>query len=289
MKNLSILLLPLITLFTQCNEPGQDRRSNDSKNIELAPAVKMLDVTYSVVSGKDSIRQFLKDLDSNKKAVLCAINRADVAHLATLDSMLVPNDLSGNVEQYSIFPAKADFLSDVNKIIYFSYAAQQFAAYEYGRLVRSGATNMGRKKDPTPTGLYFTNWKAEKTTSTFNDEWELEWNFNIQNKEGIGFHEYEMPGYPASHSCLRLQEADAKYLYNWADEWILKGTDNIIANGTPVIVFGSYPFGSAKPWLQLVNDPHALNISEQQLKQETSAYEAKIIAEQQKREDKTKQ
>jgi hypothetical protein len=31
--------------------------------------------------------------------------------------------------------------------------------------------NMGREKDQTPTGLFFTNWKAEETTSTFNDEW----------------------------------------------------------------------------------------------------------------------
>ena len=84
--------------------------------------------------------------------------------------------------------------------------------------------------------MYFTNWKAEQTTSTFNDEWDLKWNFNIENKEGIGFHQYALPGYPASHSCLRLKEADAKYLYTFADQWELKGTDDIKAKGTPVIV-----------------------------------------------------
>jgi hypothetical protein len=26
-------------------------------------------------------------------------------------------------------------------------------------------------KHKTPTGLFFTNWKAEETTSTFDDEW----------------------------------------------------------------------------------------------------------------------
>jgi hypothetical protein len=161
-------------------------------------------------------------------------------------------------------------LADVQKIIFFSYPSQFFAAYEYGVLKYTGPTNMGRQKDPTPTGLYYCNWKAEKTTSTFNDEWELKWNFNIQNKEGIGFHQYELPGYPASHSCLRLNEADAKTLYQWADQWVLKGTDDIQAKGTPVIVFGSYPFGQAKPWMQLAADPKALDISVAQLEQSIS-------------------
>lgn len=121
------------------------------------------------------------------------------------------------------------------------------------------------KKDPTPTGLFFTNWKAEKTTSTFNDEWELKWNFNIENKKGVGFHQYELPGYPASHSCLRLLEKDAKFLYTFADEWILKDKENVKVKGTPVVVFGSYNFDGPKPWLQLASDPKALNISESEI------------------------
>jgi hypothetical protein len=54
---------------------------------------------------------------------------------------------------------------------------------------------MGREKDQTPTGLFFTNWKAEETTSTFNDEW-VKMNYNIIN--WVGFHQYSLPGYPAS-------------------------------------------------------------------------------------------
>jgi hypothetical protein len=46
---------------------------------------------------------------------------------------------------------------------------------------------------------------------------DLRWNFNIENKLGVGWH--SLPGYPASHSCLRLE--DAKLLYEWADEWQL--------------------------------------------------------------------
>lgn len=94
---------------------------------------------------------------------------------------------------------------------------------------------------------------------------------------GVGFHEYELPGYPASHSCLRLLEKDAKYLYKWADEWILKDKENVKVKGTPVIVFGSYPFGDPKPWYKLVNDPKALDISESELEKETEPFIQKIL------------
>jgi hypothetical protein len=45
---------------------------------------------------------------------------------------------------------------------------------------------MGSKIHKHQLDYFFTNWKAEETTSTFN-EWDLKWNFNIENKEGVGF------------------------------------------------------------------------------------------------------
>ena len=88
-----------------------------------------------------------------------------------------------------------------------------------------------------------------------------------------------MPGYPASHSCLRLQEADARYLYTWADSWVLN-KDAVKKKGTPVIVFGNYNFDGPKPWLQLLTDPHALDISEKEIKQVVRPHLKTIIAEQ---------
>lgn len=216
--------------------------------------------------------------------ILANINRADKANLKKFDSIIVPIDKKQKVEQYFPFPFYAAFLKDVKKIIFFSYPAQAFAAFENGVLVYTGPTSMGRKADMTPTGLFYTNWKAEETISTFNDEWELKWNFNIENKLGVGFHQYEMPGYPASHSCLRLTEKDAKYLYEWADQWTIKGTDDIIAHGTPVVVFGSYPFGSSKPWLALAKNPNALTISETDLEKTASSYLPDIMQKQAERD-----
>ena len=200
--------------------------------------------------------------------------------LTNFDTLVIPSDAKQTIEQYFPFPFRVNFLKDINKIIFFSYPTQAFAAYEHGNLVLTGPTSMGRKADQTPTGLFYTNWKAEKTTSTFNDEWDLKWNFNIENKLGVGFHEYSMPGYPASHSCLRLKEADAQYLYNWADQWKIKGTDSIIAHGTPVIVFGAYPFGSPRPWLALATNPDALTMSEADLEHISKPYLTDIMQKQ---------
>lgn len=225
-----------------------------------------------------------KTKDSAQFRIVLAVNRTDKSNITKMDSIIVPKDLTGDVEFYLPFPLEVPFLKDINKIIFFSYPTQTFAAYENGDLIYSGPTNMGRKSDPTPTGLFFTNWKAEKTTSTFNDEWDLRWNFNIANKLGIGWHQYELPGYPASHSCLRLLEKDAKYLYDWADQWILKDNQNILVKGTPVIVFGKYDFDAPKPWLQLVQKPKYLNIPAAEIENVTKPYLNNILSEQKKRE-----
>jgi hypothetical protein len=89
-----------------------------------------------------------------------------------------------------------------------------------------------------------------------------------------------MPGYPASHSCLRLLETDARYLYDWADQWVLKGTDNIQAKGTPVIVFGSYPFGGSKPWFAVAQNAKAIELSPEQMKELVSPHLETILKEQ---------
>jgi hypothetical protein len=55
------------------------------------------------------------------------------------------------------------------------------------------------------------NTKAEETTSTFDDEWDLRWNFNIENKLGVGWHQYSLP-VSSPHSCLRLQEKTPNFI-----------------------------------------------------------------------------
>ena len=238
-------------------------------------------VTYQLANAKQWL---LSNTDSSQLSIALAVNRTDKAGFALMDTVIIPTDMTGDIAYYLPFPLSVPYLADINKIIFFNYATQTFATYENGILMYTGPTNMGRKKDLTPTGLFYTNWKAEQTTSTFNDEWDLRWNFNIENKLGVGWHQYSLPGYPASHSCLRLQEKDARYLYDWADQWILDGKETVLANGTPVIVFGSYNFEASKPWLQLITNPHALDITAAEIEKQTMPFLDKILTEQTKRE-----
>ena len=143
---------------------------------------------------------------------------------------------------------------------------------------------MGKKSAQTKRGLMFANWKKELAISTVKSEWKLPYNFNIHNTLGIGWHQYELPGYPASHSCLRLLLDDAKFMYQWADAWILnKGGATVKANGTPVIVFGDYQWGGKKPWKNLINNPKANDISVGELDELIKPHLDKILDEQKKR------
>ncbi len=270
MKN-SILVVAcfLSVLILSCNQ----FQSKKEKKVIVRIAPKKL--SYTLENTKDWLQK--NKSDSIKLGVVFASNRVDKTTVSQLDSIVVPSDFSGDIVYYLPFPLQINVLQEVDKIILFSYSTQTFGAYENGNLVYAGPTSMGRAKDLTPTGLFFTNWKAEKTTSTFNDEWDLRWNFNIENKLGVGFHEYKLPGYPASHSCLRLLEKDAKFLYTWADQWIVKDKVTVISQGTPVVVFGSYNFNVAKPWLQLVTDPKALQFSENDIESQIKPYLTKIL------------
>ncbi len=279
-KNL-LLFVAGCVLITGCKNKKIDSPVYHHKKIDTPRKVP---IKYSMVASNDSISAFLKIQDSAALKVIAAVNRTDIKFLRKFDSLLVPVNTGAALQQYFPFPFYAAFLKDVKKIIFFSYPTQSFAAYENGELVCTGPTNMGRKADQTPTGLFYTNWKAEETTSTFNDEWNLKWNFNIENKLGVGFHEYDMPGYPASHSCLRLSANDAKYLYTWADQWNLHGTDNILAQGTPVVVFGAYPFGSSKPWLALTQNEKALEITEANLQTTVQQFLPDILQKQAQRD-----
>jgi len=279
MKNNSLILLSVILiLISSCSEPTSKEQVVKVKQ-RNPPPVK----GFHLANVKQWLTQNESSGNKSLKNIVLAVNRTDAENFSTMDSVIVPNDLSGDLEYYLPFPLSVAAIRQINKIIFFSYPAQAFAAYENGELVYTGPVNMGRKKDPTPTGLFFANWKAEKTNSTFNDEWELRWNVNIENKLGVGWHQYSLPGYPVSHSCLRLQENDARRLYKWADEWVLKNDENVTLQGTPVIVFGSYNFDAPKPWLQLVANAAALDISEDHLEEVTKPFITDILKWQEKR------
>ena len=282
MKKIHLLLVGFaMTALVSCKQETTKESNETKKPVKVIERHEPKEVSYSLENTQDWLANNKESASSLQIAY--AINRTDAANLKKMDSIIVPKDLSGDLEFYLPFPLEVEALNEVDKIILFSYPSQTFAAYENGQLVRTGPTSMGREKDQTPTGLFFTNWKAEETTSTFNDEWDLKWNYNIENKLGVGFHQYELPGVPASHSCLRLQERDARYLYDWADQWVLADAETVKVKGTPVVVFGKYDFKAPKPWLALLKNPKSLNLTEEDIQQLVQPHLNTIMKEQKNR------
>lgn len=265
-KSISLVFINIITLvciIALLNSCKKNEDKPDKPAITIKHRDKLKNISYQMVNTTTWLKTNASE--QNKMTLVMDLNRTDEKNIKKMDSIVIPMTFEGKREDYLPFPLQMESLVNIPKIIFFSYPTQSFAAYKNGILIYTGPTNMGREKDQTPTGLFYTNWKAEKSTSTFNDEWDLKWNFNIDNKLGVGFHQYELPGYPASHSCLRLREKDARFLYDWADQWVLADDENIKTKGTPVIVFGGYNFKAVKPWLALLKTPNALEISEKEM------------------------
>ncbi|VXB73489.1 conserved exported hypothetical protein [Flavobacterium sp. 9AF] len=281
MKRITGLLFLFFIAFTSCNKDNTSEQQPTLKRA-LPERIKPKEYTYSYIKTKNLA---IDSLSTKELDIILAVNRMDKANLKKTDSILLPTDLSGDIEFYLPFPLEVKTLDSIKKIIFFSYPTETFATYEYGILTHEGPTNMGKENAQTPTGLFFTNWKAKETTSTVNDEWLLKWNFNVENSLGVGFHQYELPGYPASHSCMRLRQKDAEMLYDFAEQWVLENQDVVKIKGTPVIIFGKYDFNAPKPWLTLKSNPKALTITEEELEKVIAPHRDQIRKEEKIRDE----
>jgi hypothetical protein len=204
-------------------------------------------------------------LGAARFAEVLKLNRVDLGHARKGDHLLLPPEGVVWID-LSPFPAQWAEVDGQPKFVAVSLRLQAWAAYEGGNLLRWGPVSTGSKKSPTPPGLYHTNWCQRKRTSTFNGEWELEWYVNLHNAAGISFHQYELPGYPDSHACIRLAPDDAEWLYRWCGSWKLSPDQRtVLQEGTPVVVFGAYGFGKAKPWKDLVEHPEAGRLAREEL------------------------
>ena len=187
--------------------------------------------------------------------MLETLNRRDRVHLLRADpptpGLLVPAAWAADAMAYSPFPAFWPASEPYAKLLVVSQPLQAFGAYERGTLVRWGPVSSGRKETPTPEGSFNLTWHARRRRSTDNQDWLLEWYFNFVNERGVSFHLFELPGYPASHACVRLLLRDAQWLYAWGEQWTLDERQTLASPGTPVIILGTYPFGTAPAWLSL--------------------------------------
>ena len=190
------------------------------------------------------------------------LNRIDLEHLRQGATVVVPEN-PVSMAAIAPFPASIGEGNTVApRLLLVSRRVQAFAAYEKGQLIRWGAVSTRRAETPTPAGLFATNWRAKLRRSTDNPAWLLPWYVNFINSSGVSFHQFGLPGYPASHACVRLLEADAIWIFDWAESWVLADNGRRVeVYGTPVVIFGDYDFGQPGPWTQLVENPAATEVA----------------------------
>ena len=220
------------------------------------------------------------ELGRDRSQLIELLNRQSVENTPLGDTLVVPTQFDLDFRAYSPFPRYYPGAHTLSKVFIIHKRVQAFAAYEYGKLARWGIVNTG---DPdstaTPNGRFNFNWKQEQRVSTLSppgEEWNMRWVFNFVASRGIHIHQYSMPtGGPASHGCVRLVDADAKWIYDWAEPWeTTKGhigpssmRGDLIDQGTMVLVLGEEPEGDPEPFeykkrypvlkrVQLPNDPY---------------------------------
>ena len=214
------------------------------------------DPAFRIEPAPKTAGELAKRFTPSQIDIIEMLNRRDREHLVRSDppvpGIVVPVTWSDDPLAYSPFPAVWPGAEAQAKAIVVHQPMQAFAAYEKGRLVRWGPVSTGRKETATPAGSFNLTWRARSRRSTDNEDWLLEWYFNFVNARGISFHLFDLPGYPASHACVRLLLRDAQWLYGWGQQWTLDETRrNVATPGTPVLIMGTYAFGSPPPWLAL--------------------------------------
>lgn len=263
---------PIILVFISClkctNSNSQSEKNNTSEakkeKINITPTI----ITYKTdtISDASALQAFKTTYTTDQQQIIAACNRIDLSRIRIGSKLVIPDTLFSDFKNYVPFPQQLTLPDSISKLILVNQRIQLFAAYENGKLVRTGPISSGRQAKPTPNKLYYTNYKAKKKISTVDGSWVMPWYFNISNQGGIGMHQYTLPGYPASHSCIRMYETNAQWIFNWAQPWVLTPDQKtILTNGTPVLVFGTYDFTQPAPWISLPTNPQALILTPEEL------------------------
>ncbi len=84
--------------------------------------------------------------------------------------------------------------------------------YRDGALIAASAISTGSLGRETPTGVFTILEKKVMHRSTTYDDAPMPYMQRLTSK-GIAIHAGDLPGYPASHGCIRLPNEFAKQLY----------------------------------------------------------------------------
>ncbi len=219
------------------------------KNVKIEDWRHLAELKKKYRNSKNSERPF-KALET--------LNREEIRYFNKGETIVIPDTVVDDMRAYSVFPQFYWEARHIPKIVIVSNKYQAYGCYEHGELVRFAAVNSGKERTPTYPGRYALVWKEEKHRSSLDSNWVMPYTWNFHAQAGNAFHQFAMPGYPASHSCVRQLYDDARWLYYWGEGRKLDSNRKPIPlSGTPVILIDIYDFSRKMgPWNDLAtNEP----------------------------------
>jgi lipoprotein-anchoring transpeptidase ErfK/SrfK len=236
MKAILLLGCLIISLFLW--HPAviaQDMEHNNPIYDELAKQERMttgqIIIVYNVpcvevmLQSGESIMTFVNSIHSLKKKSLVVQDR--IALINRMHYLLVVNG-AGNIStdknkiyvplDYSIEPKiLPDFWPGAakhEKYILIDRRLQYLGLYEWGNLKYTYPISTG-SRNSTPLRSFVVNYMDETHNSTLFEQAPMDHALNIFNAYFI--HEGIVPGYPATHGCIRVFPLHARFLfYQWA-------------------------------------------------------------------------
>ena len=202
------------------------------------------------------------------------LNGVFIQDLRVGDTIVLPSEMGLDPRAYSPFPREYEAARGFDKLFIIDKSVQAWAGYENGRLARWGLVSTGADGSETPSGRFNFNWKEEYRVSTLSppgESWVMRWVFNFHDARGIHVHQYyALPTTgAASHGCVRLMTADARWIYDWADGWKTSngGADRGLASrgtireqGTTVLVLGDQPDGAPERFRMTDDGPELIRV-----------------------------
>jgi hypothetical protein len=116
---------------------------------------------------------------------------------------------SRTIERKEILPAPKGPLH-----IIVSLADQRVALYGNGALVAQAPISSGTASNPTPTGVFSVIQKNRHHRSNLYNDAPMPFMQRI-TWSGVALHQGALPGYPASHGCIRLPAEFARQLFGF--------------------------------------------------------------------------
>ena len=149
------------------------------------------------------------------------------AGLLTGAHYLAPGALAGPAQKGSQLEWRPERAPAGPVAIIVSIPKQQVFVYRNGIQIGVSPCSTGKKGHETPTGVFTILQKAKEHYSSTYDKAPMP-HMERLTWDGIALHAGKLPGYPASHGCVRLPPEFAAKLYE------------ITQMGTPVIIAGDH-------------------------------------------------